>query len=74
MARATSTTCAKGALVVEGDRPEVDDVEQRLHVVGDEVVDLALRALAPDALQAHPPGAKPGASFWKKLFPAMPSG
>ena len=41
---------------VERDRAEVRDVEERLDVAGDEVVDLALRALAPHPLQAHPAG------------------
>src|SRR6266851_2384454 len=41
---------------VQGDRAEIDDVEERLDVLAYEVVDLALRVLAPDALGADPVG------------------
>ena len=59
---------------VERDRAEVGDVEERLEVVADEVVDLALGVLAPDALEADPVRREVGASFWKNDLPAMPSG
>ena len=41
---------------VQRDRAEVGHVEEGLDVVADEVVDLALRVLAPDALEADPVG------------------
>ena len=45
---------------VERDRPEVRDEEERFEVVADEVVDLALGVLAPDALEADPVGSEVG--------------
>ena len=39
---------------------EVRDVEEGLEVVADEVVDLALGVLAPDALEADPVGREVG--------------
>ena len=41
---------------VERNRAQVDDVEQRGQVVADEIVDLALRVLAPHALGPDPVG------------------
>src|SRR5207244_6294620 len=41
---------------MQRDRAHVDDVEQRLDVLGYEIVDVALRILAPDSLGADPVG------------------
>jgi hypothetical protein len=59
---------------VQRDRREVGDEEQRLDVVADEVVDLALACSLHIRSSRTHSGANDGASFWKNDFPAMPSG
>ena len=39
---------------VEGDRPEIDQVQERFFIVADEIVDLPLCLLAPHALGPDP--------------------
>ena len=54
---------------VEGNRAEVDDVEQRRQVVADEVVDLPLGVLAPHPLGPDPFRREPGCILLKERLP-----
>src|SRR5205809_6999079 len=48
---------------VQRDRTEVHQVDERLDVVRDEVLDVALRILAPDRNRLNPVGNEPGRVF-----------
>ena len=59
---------------MQGDRPRVGHVAQRLHVVHDEVVDLALGVLRVDALRANPGGGELRGVFLEEGLAGDPVG